>query len=368
MRHPVTGLEQRFTAAEGFFGGAGLVRLGAAGLCLAWLLLALAAAQEISYTVQVAAVSDEARALELQQSLASQGFAAYLLAVPTEQGLVYRLRLGAFANRAAAAQFAAALPTIGGGSAAPALAENIPPSLIPLEPELLSRDDPATTAVEVLPWGEGFAVRTQPREGAQPARYLLLDGSSFSAWRAARQADGSLLLVESLSLWPEGWESLSAAERDGFRQTVLGNLATSLELSREALEPFVFEAEGAAPFLILAARRDPETGERERLPGLARPEDGLSMRGPELLWLREDEAVSIAEPEPLWAAAPEPEALARVQGQGWEARADDDFTRLDLSGEARGWRAVAGAPLWASGSLLAVLDDGRIVLYALRQP
>ncbi|MGL4611593.1 MAG: SPOR domain-containing protein [Trueperaceae bacterium] len=106
----------------------------------------------ISYTVQVVASSDETRATKLRDELSRQGYPAYLLAVPTAQGQVYRIRVGAFANRAAAALFAQTLPRIEGSTPSPALADSVPSGLIPWQVELLGQYDLSTTLVQVFPW------------------------------------------------------------------------------------------------------------------------------------------------------------------------------------------------------------------------
>ncbi len=341
---------------------AGLANKGKSGLMRVLLVLGLACwglALAISYTVQVVAVSDEERALLIQDALAEEGFPAYVLTVPTQEGLVYRLRIGAFANRAAAARFAERLPPFFGAPATPALAESIPSGLIPLEPEWLG-SYPAGSQVEALDWPGGPALRTQT--GDAPARYRLPDGTSFEAFRALPQ-QGGVLLVEALRLWPEGWESLSEAERVEYRQTVLGNVAAGLELAEARLADFVFHPEGEAPFLVLAERRD-ASGARVRLRALGQPGSGFGPEGPELAWLEPAAREDIQDPEALWRVADQPAPAPSVTGAGWQATADEGFVRLLREG--RSWRAASGAPLWAAGELLAVLDRGEVVVYALK--
>ena len=124
----------------------------------------------MSYTVQVVAVSSQDRALSLVSDLTRQGYPAYLLTVPTPQGLVYRIRVGAFANRAAAARYADALPSLGDSRPTPALAENIPAGLSPLAPALTGAYRLEAVSVQILPWRDGVALRVQPKDATQPGR------------------------------------------------------------------------------------------------------------------------------------------------------------------------------------------------------
>src|SRR5215216_4920209 len=63
----------------------------------------LAWAQSNSFAIQVAAMSSEASAEALISGLQAQGFEAYLSKIEIPgKGLYYRVRIGYFANRAAA--------------------------------------------------------------------------------------------------------------------------------------------------------------------------------------------------------------------------------------------------------------------------
>lgn len=132
-----------------------------------FLWLSLTPVWAISYTVQLFASSDEAKASQLQAELAGQGYKAYLLRVPTAQGQVYRIRVGVFGNRAAAALFAQVMPSVEGSTPSPALAEGgVPQDFIPLQPALLGQYDLETTLVQVFPWPvpESVAPETTPQE------------------------------------------------------------------------------------------------------------------------------------------------------------------------------------------------------------
>ncbi len=387
-------------------------------LYLGFLLLTLQSALAISYTVQVAALSDEDAALALQQSLREEGYPAYLVSVPSESGTIFRLRVGAFADRAAAQTYAESMRGVGGTAPVPALAEGIPAALFPLEPTLMSRypNAPEMTGLTVVPWGEGAALRTQGRFEDQPfiAEYRVLregaDVATFAAWRAAPQDDAqgaSVLRVHNLSLWPE--EEMSEAERETYTEARLEEVARSLELTPEQVRPYLLQEPGrGAPFLVLAEQFDlasyltsdsanadlpnassdsstaggsatggsaaPQNSPRaERYRALGNPIERISPGGPSLTWF--DRAPPEGFPtdlsEPLFDLGTrftegeltrEPRTLT---GDGWSASAQGDYTQLSVGN--RDWRAVVGYPLWAGGDYLLVFADVP-VLYKLVRP
>lgn len=327
--------------------------------------LSAVSAQAIAYTVQVIALSDEVRALQLQGELAAQGHPAYLLTVPTPQGRVYRLRVGAFANRAAAAQYAAAMPSVGDSEPTPALAESIPQNLIPLAPELVGRYPLSGVALSLVAWREGLALRAQRSDTLQEADYQEADyrvvgGPSFSAWRASPQDDGTILRVTSLPLWPEDYKAAAQTERDAFAETVLAEVAADLELMPEQVSRFAFD--GEPPFLVVAERFNPEIGERTRLRALGQPASVLSTNGPELQWLSDAEAPDLTEVVVLEVGL-ENKGQAEVVGESWRAVPDGDYTRLESLNEQKTWRAVAGRPLWAGSQVLVTLSGDDAFVY-----
>jgi SPOR domain len=478
-----------------------------------WLFLfCLTPVWAISYTVQVVAFSDEPRARRVQTELSSQGYPAYLLAVPTAQGQVYRIRVGAFANRAAAALFAEAMPSVEGSTPSPALAEGgVPPGLIPFEPALLGQYDLTTTLVQVFPWptksessapnvapqqaapqqvapqqasseettataasetsgqetGQDsatqpasdeqqasetttetstetdatnpdvtntdtstpnesseqttseratvtptsspggtsatttgselnaqaeetqqtvtqppMAIRVQPRDASEQAHYRIGE-LEFDAWKAA-PADtassdtassnaasgntGEIVRVRSLSVWPEEWQSISEAERDQYRETVLANVAGELDLTPQQLEPFVFELADKAPFVVLVERFNLETQQTERLRAIGQPrpnEDNLGLRndGPSSFF---GESVQIPLPEASTVFEPSSSSQApdELMGNGWLASSDGDYVNLTVAGKT--WRAAIGEPLWASGDLLISIHDNQVLIYQFK--
>ena len=72
--------------------------------------LTLASAQSIAYTVQVVALSDQEAALGIQTDLLREGFPAYVVRSTSDQGDVFRVRVGAFADRASTLLYASGMP------------------------------------------------------------------------------------------------------------------------------------------------------------------------------------------------------------------------------------------------------------------
>jgi hypothetical protein len=154
--------------------------------CVAWLGTP-AAAQGIAYTVQAIAVSEQQTAIDLSRGLLREGYPAYVVRSTGGQGDVYRVRVGAFANRAAALRYAEAMPAVGGARPVPALAEAIPQGIMPWAPRVLWQIAWMGEEVRVLRWpGEGVAIRTQARSPVQEATYTLVQAGetrTVDAWR-----------------------------------------------------------------------------------------------------------------------------------------------------------------------------------------
>jgi len=149
-------------------------------------------AQAISFTVQVIAVSDQATAVDISRNLLRDGFPAYVVRSTGSQGDVYRVRVGAFANRAAAVRYAAAMPDVAGARPVPALAEAIPGGIMPLTPRVLWEGLVAGQDLRVLPWPDGVAVRRQVLDPLRQATYTLVQGAdvrTMQAWLLAPLAE-----------------------------------------------------------------------------------------------------------------------------------------------------------------------------------
>jgi hypothetical protein len=324
-------------------------------LCLS--LLASAAA--ISYTVQVVAVSDQEVALELQGQLLRQGFPAYVVRASTADRDVYRVRVGAFANRGAALSYAEAMPEVFGSQPIPALAETIPGGIMPLEPELLLESDVAV-GLTLLPWNDGVAARVQP-DVARQASYHLFSGPdpvAFSAW-FARPVEAGVLRVRNLSLWPSTWSEDGDEVRQAFLRSMLSLVATELALPVDEVEPTVFG--GEPPFLVVLERADPLQSEPGELLALGLP-DEVTAFGP--LSYREVAVEVPSREAPLYTYADDVPQTP-LEGEGWLASADEGFTRIDPSDGNAGWRAGVGVPLWSSGRYLLTTDGQTLRLFRL---
>ena len=160
---------------------------GLRGALLTLVAVLSTAALAISYTVQVIAVSDQEAALSISRDLLRDGYPTYVVRSTGAQGDVYRVRVGAFANRSAALRYAESMPEVGGSRPVPALAEAIPQGIMPLAPRLLWQYAWTNEDVRVLPWPAGLAVRVQRGDPLRQALYLVFqDGEerSFEAWAA----------------------------------------------------------------------------------------------------------------------------------------------------------------------------------------
>lgn len=338
-------------------------RLAPARLPLALALLGcltLASAQSIAYTVQVVALSDRAAALGIQTDLLRDGFPAYVVRSTSPQGDVFRVRVGAFADRASTLLYAAGMPMIGGGQPVPALAEGIPAGITPLAPTLLLQRDTPEDA-EVYAWQGGMVLRFPAAEG--PAQYVIVDGLGVETHEAylLAQVDGSRLWVRETLLWPPTWQEETDAVRDGFRTSLTALLSERLGVSVEAVEEAQFRpSEDAAPRVVVVELEAPEEPDGVRLLGLGLPGSGMGEYGPlEYVGIEAEEL-----PQP-----PQPSSLAQlldespesVEAESYVAVPDDGYSLLQASN--RTWRAVAGTPLWTDGSHLVATLGGDLLVY-----
>ncbi len=193
---------------------------------VAWTLAAgsTAQAQAIAFTVQAIAVSEQAAALDLSRALLRDGFPAYVVRSTGGQGDVYRVRVGAFANRAAAVRYAASMPDVGGARPVPALAEVIPDGVMPQAPRVLWQGPASDVDLHLAPWpGEGIALRIQSVGAPREATYVLVqagDVRTVAAWRAVPLAvrpeptGVELLDVPFVDLTGAAEEADASAEED----------------------------------------------------------------------------------------------------------------------------------------------------------
>lgn len=326
-----------------------------------WLLAvpASAAAQEIAYTVQVVAVSDQSQAFSLLRELGVAGYPAYATRTATDGGDVVRVRVGGFGNRAAALLYAEAMPDfpVQGSRPLPALADNIPPGVMPLQPRLLF--DTELGEFTLLAWPGGAAVEEPPASPGLRTYHLFQGGmaAQFEAWSAWPDDDGLVLRYRDLLLWPEQWQELPGEVLAREVRTQLDFLAARLGVDAELLES-ALRQRGDVPVVVVLERFNPILN-----PGLGQllavtlPAEGSRWRG--------EHIGGDAPPE-------QREVLLQVDGNlettdlqtdAFSITFDDPFMRQSIPGDNRSWLLAAGAPLWTDGSLVLASHEGRYLLY-----
>lgn len=379
-------------------------------------LIAPAGAQAIPYTVQVVALSDRDAALAIQNDLLRQGFPGYVVRSTSSQGDVFRVRVGAFANRNAALLYASAMPEIAGGQPVPALAEAIPAGVTPLAPRLLLMEDVSGRDVRILRFGGSIALRTQRRAPLAPAEYAIVkDGSveRVRAWQLAESPDGSRLRVRDLPLWPDSWREESEVVREGYLNSLLGLVAERLELPLQVVGAASYSNEEGVPRLVVVERVVPGAPDGPVMLGLGLPASGMSQSGP-LEYLKVDQEQlpglepgvrvdlvagrvdgDLGPPKPeeqpngdqpsddqpsddqLGGDQPSDdqsgggqaagESALELVGSGWIATEDGLFIRLSVPATAThpasSWRAGRGLPLWSYGNYLLAASSGQLLLY-----
>ncbi|HLU82829.1 MAG TPA: SPOR domain-containing protein [Trueperaceae bacterium] len=357
----------------------GWLRAALALVCLS--ASAAAHSQSVSYTVQVVALSDREGALGIQSDLIRDGFPAYVVGSKSEAGDVFRVRVGAFANRPAALLYASGMPAVGGVQPVPALAEGIPQGIMPLAPYVLFDEAVGDRSVAVGTLGEQLVLRLQDRvdtpaaaesqEPAQselrPAEYVIMAGTAVERRRAWRfgEVEGAHLWVRETLLWPSSWPDETVEVREGFRTSLLRLLAERLGVDFADVEAAAFQpVAGEAPRLIVVELEAPDQPDGVRLLGLGLPASGFDAFGPlEYLGIARDDlppvvgAVTVAE---LLAGSSEP-----VEGEGFTATSDGAYVRLTAG--ALSWRAGLGRPLWSDGRRLLALVEERLLVYGFVQ-
>lgn len=381
-----------------------------------------AAAQQFSYTVQVVALSDTDSALTIQRDLLRQGYPAYVVRSTSPEGAVFRVRVGAFANRPAALLYAMAMPQVAGGQPVPALAEGIPQGVTPLAPRLVYSQDLMGLDARFVRVGGKLALRTQQRTPLAPAEYTVMAAGAVEqlrAWHLHEEEDGSRVLVRDMYLWPETWQEESSEVLEGFQTSLVTLVAERLGLDQATVRAARYGVTAGVPRLIVVERVVPGSADEPELLGLGLPAAGMTPTGPlQYLGLAEElpsppegvrvdlasgsvsgalaPAPSPVEPEPSTEpetapndaagadddadanddvgadgdeATPEPEAqpdegaasgAGAIVGDGWLAEPDGPFVRLTI------WPAVEGV---TTSSWRAALGtplwsyDGYLVAY-----
>lgn len=357
-----------------------------AAVLLLGLLFGAAGAQIVPYTVQVIALSDLEAALNVETDLRRSGFHAYVVRSTTEQGAVFRVRVGAFADRNAALLYASGMPAVAGSMPVPAVAEGIPADIMPLAPRILADVPVAGLDIEVGVLPGGFAMRLQPSEPLGQAEYLLFEGGAarrYRAWNLGIDEQGELVRVREMLLWPENWANDPDDVRDGFRNSLLALVAERLGVGVDVLAAAEYRLGEEEPPRLLVVERGPTSMlEGSELLGIGLPGEAGSEMGElgpvEFLrsaaWPEDQELPGIADTMTLAELVELAGSGQPVEGTGWQAAADAAYIRLTITDpEAAGvqgkvaqgasWRAGLGRPLWSDGSYLIAWLDERLLVY-----
>jgi hypothetical protein len=377
----------------------------------------LAAAQGISFTVQVIAVSDQQNAIDISRALLQDGYPAYVVRSTGAEGDVFRVRVGAFGNRLAAARYAAAMPGVGGAAPVPMVAEAIPSGIMPLTPRVLWQGAWSAGELRVLPWPAGIALRQQLLEPLTVARYTLVQGGevrSLEAWwllplevlpvtvmavpgppgfgevpfvdlrppgavevpeppvpsvgeppqpvvarsEATAPAEVGLLWLRDRPLWPDNWANEGPEVRDAYAASTLALVAGRLGLDPMVVAEAVWSPEGeGAPSLRTVEVTDRSGRDAGDVRSVARADAGLGPWGPPPLvadgWWPELHEGVVL--------TPQGEVPGEVGGSAWNLTSDGAFVRITTAAGAT-WRAVAGRPLWSDGRYALILDGSDLVL------
>lgn len=354
------------------------------------LLLAAGAAQVVPYTVQVIALSDHQAALSVQADLLRSGFPTYVTRAASEQGDVWRVRVGAFADRTSVLLYVSGMPPVAGVTPVPALVESIPPGIMPLAPRVMAEVPVAGVDIAVAELESGFVMRVESREEPGQAEFLLFsDGATrrYRAWRLGFDESGELVRVRELLLWPENWVNDSAEVRDGFRRSLLALVAERLAVGVDEVAAAEYRpSDEEPPRLLIVERGVTSLLEGSELLAIGRlaqegGEDGPMFGdfGPvEFLhaptWPQDSEIPDLTDALSLDDIIEAAGEGAPIEGRGWEAVADGAYTRLTITdpaaagaegttGQGTSWRASLGRPLWSEGSHLVAWLDERLLIY-----
>jgi hypothetical protein len=375
------------------------------------------AAQGLGFTVQVIAVSDQATALDLTRGLIRDGFPAYVVRSTGAQGDVYRVRVGAFANRAAAARYASAMPDVGGARPVPALAEGIPESIMPWSPRVVWQAPVADGSVRMLPWPSGLALRQQQTDPMRQAQYTIWQGDevrTVDAWwlvplaarpdapstaatvidvplvdlregaaapappaadtrgnadaaapeepvLAGTEADAApevaLLMLRERALWPPAAEGVDDAVRGAFLAASVRAVALRLGLAEDRVQQAV--RAGEPPVLMVVEVADRLARDAGDVRGVADPNAGVRESGGPPL---EGSGLGWWVPVSLGEGVNTSDTDATLRWPWGETAAwisDGVFTLLEDGGVAT--RVMAGVPVWQSGAHLLLRDGDQLL-------
>ncbi len=315
-------------------------------------------AQSINYTVQVVALSDRDGALSVQNDLLRQGFPAYVVRSTSAQGDIFRVRVGAFANRPAALHYANAMPEVSGGRAVPALAEAIPAGITPLAPRLLFEQDVSGNELRLLAFPEGgLALRLQWRVPLGQAEYVIYRGGTVErvkAWQLVDGPDGQRLRVRDMALWADTWQQDPQEVRDAYEANVLALVAERLGVGAAKVAAARYVPPGdEVPRLIVVEKLTPRLSDVPELLGVGLPASGMTAAGP-IAYLGIDPGLLPGVPESArldLATRSVTGTLARATWSGFEdgAEAPENQGSAGQEGETEGPGTPPEAPTEPEG-------------------
>lgn len=323
-----------------------------------------ATAQGAFYTVQVVALTDRDSALSLVSDLLKEGFPAYVVNSKSQEGDLFRIRVGSFADRAASVAYIEVMPEIAGGRAVPALAEGIPAGLVPAHTALKMHVPVASQPELVIDTDEQLLLRTRAREeaGEQYEYYAFDTRGQFQveAYRVVPGSNNDWFVLRDMALWPEHLVDDSPEIQETFRESLLALLEDRLAVSREQLEAAAFYV-GDFEMVRVVERYHPSSQLAEVVA---------------LVWL-EDEARVFSDAEigeyfaqPARSAEAVTELVPsepEIMNEEWFAAPEGDFVRLSVNEDGvpgKSWRAATGTPLRFVLSGLLTLDSTSLYYYA----
>lgn len=323
-----------------------------------------AAAQGAFYTVQVVALSDRDSALTLVSDLLKEGFPAYVVRSASQEGDLFRIRVGSFADRGAAVEYIEQMPEIAGGRAVPALAEGIPAGLVPAHTELKLQIPLAERPVLVLADTERLLLRSELPDNAEPDHHQFFGFDAngnfrVEAYRVVPGDGTDWYILRDLPLWPETLVDDSEEIRETFRESLLSLLEERLGVTRTQLENATISHEHTNVVRVV-----------ERYHGASKLAEVVALvwfEGEERVFSNPEVGERFSQPElPVKEVTALVPANGTVQNSEWFAAPEDAFVRLSVNNEGvpgKSWRAATGTPLVFVFSGLLSLGDQALYYY-----
>lgn len=343
----------------------GRMKLGTRLLVIIVVLLSWfhATAQGAFYTVQVVALTDRDSALRLVSDLLKEGFPAYVVNSKSQEGDLFRIRVGSFADRPASVAYIEVMPEIAGGRPVPALAEGIPVGLVPAHTALKMHVPVADQPELVIDTPERLLLRTKAHaEAGDQYRYYAFDTRGHfevEAYRVVPGSNNDWFVLRDMALWPEHLVDDSKDIQDTFRESLLTLLEERLTISRAQLESAAFY-EGDFEMVRVVERYHPSSQLAEVV-ALVWYDDEARMFS--------DEEIGAYFAEPARSAEAVTDLVPSepvLESDEWFAAPEGDFVRLSVNEDGvpgKSWRAATGTPLRFVLAGLLTLDSTSLYYY-----